>query len=289
MSAKILDGKILAQKLQADLKAEVEALRKKTGKSPRFVNIVIGHDASSGSYGRSQKRVAEAVGIDYRFAELSQTVTERELFDQIKFLNDDSDVHGIMIHKPVPKGVDFQKATNLISPVKDIEGMNEVNLGQLLLGRTKIIPCTPAAVMAHLDATGVDLAGRDAVVVGRSEIVGKPVALLLLERNATVTVCHSGTSKAGRLADQVKRADVLVVAIGKPNFIKGEWVREGAVVIDVGVNDVNGKLVGDVEFEAAAKRAAFITPVPGGVGPVTAVMLMKNGIEAFKQQVGLQS
>lgn len=289
MSAKILDGKILAQKLQADLKAEVEALRKKTGKSPRFVNIVIGHDASSGSYGRSQKRVAEAVGIDYRFAELSQTVTERELFDQIKFLNDDSDVHGIMIHKPVPKGVDFQKATNLISPVKDIEGMNEVNLGQLLLGRTKIIPCTPAAVMAHLDATGVDLAGKDAVVVGRSEIVGKPVALLLLERNATVTVCHSGTSKAGRLADQVKRADVLVVAIGKPNFIKGEWVREGAVVIDVGVNDVNGKLVGDVEFEAAAKRAAFITPVPGGVGPVTAVMLMKNGIEAFKQQVGLQS
>jgi methylenetetrahydrofolate dehydrogenase (NADP+)/methenyltetrahydrofolate cyclohydrolase len=285
MSAKILDGKVLAKKLEADLKAEVDALRVKTGKVPRFVNITIGQDAGAGSYGRSQKRTAEAIGIDYQFSNLPQTITQKELFDQVKFLNDDPGVHGIMIHKPVPDGIDFQKATNLISPEKDLEGMNEVNLGQLLLGRTKIIPCTPAAIMAHLDAAGVSLAGKDAVVVGRSEIVGKPVALLLLERNATVTVCHSGTSKAGRLADEVKRAEILVVAVGKPNFIKGDWVREGAVVIDVGINDVNGKLVGDVEFDAAVKHAAFITPVPGGVGPVTAVMLMKNGIESFKQQI----
>ncbi|NTV30310.1 MAG: bifunctional 5,10-methylenetetrahydrofolate dehydrogenase/5,10-methenyltetrahydrofolate cyclohydrolase [Candidatus Omnitrophica bacterium] len=287
MSAKLLDGKLLAQNLQAGLKAEVDALRAKTGLAPRFVNIVIGQDAGSGSYGRSQKRVAEAVGIDYRFAQLPHTVTQEELLDQIHFLNNDPAVHGIMIHKPVPSGIDFQLAANLVSPGKDLEGLNDVNLGKLLTGRTRIIPCTPASVMAHLDSTGLDLSGKDAVVVGRSEIVGKPVELLLLERNATVTVCHSGTSKAGRLAEHVKRAEILVVAVGRPGFIRGEWVREGAVVVDVGINEVDGKLVGDVEFAPAAERASFITPVPGGVGPVTAVMLMKNGIEAFRQQTGV--
>ncbi len=285
MSAKLLDGKLLAQNLQAGLKAEVNALRAQTGLTPRFVNIVIGQDASSGSYGRSQKRVAEAVGIDYRFSQLAPTVTRKELFEHIRSLDEDPSVHGIMIHKPIPAGIDFQQAINLISPAKDLEGMNDINLGRLLLGRTGIVPCTPASVMAHLDSTGLDLAGKDAVVVGRSEIVGKPVALLLLGRNASVTVCHSGTSKAGRLADHVKRAEVVVVAVGRPGFIKGEWVREGSIVIDVGINEVDGKLVGDVEFAPACERASFITPVPGGVGPVTAVMLMRNGIEAFKQQM----
>ena len=154
-------------------------------------------------------------------------------------------------------------------------------------GKAKIIPCTPAAAMALLLSSGVDIAGKNAVVVGRSEIVGKPVVLLLLEKNATVTVCHSGTSKAGRLADVVGSAEVLVVAMGRPGFIKGEWIREGAVVVDVGINSVDGKIVGDVEFDGAAQRASFITPVPGGVGPVTAVMLMKNGIETFKEQLNL--
>jgi methylenetetrahydrofolate dehydrogenase (NADP+) / methenyltetrahydrofolate cyclohydrolase len=285
MSAKILDGKVLAQKLLAELKAEVAALKVQTGKVPRFMNIVVGQDESANSYAKSQVRAAEIIGIDYQFSHLPQHATRRELHDQIKLLNDDPEVHGVMIHKPVPDEINFQKAVNLIHPQKDLEGINEVNFGQLLLGRAKIVPCTPGAVMALIESTGVDIAGKDAIVVGRSEIVGKPVALLLLEKNASVTVCHSGTSKAGRLADHVKRADVLVVAVGRPGFVKGEWVKEGAIVIDVGINSINGKLTGDVEFDAAAKRASFITPVPGGVGPVTSVMLMKNGIETFKQQL----
>ena len=287
MSATILDGKALSQKIIADLKAEVQELRARTGKVPRFMNIVVGNDPSAGSYGKSQLRAAEAIGIDYQFASFPQQVTQKELIDQIRLLNDDPTVHGIMLHKPLPATIDFQQAVNVIDPGKDLEGINETNLGQVLLGGKGIIPCTPAAVMALISSTGVKLAGKDAVVVGRSEIVGKPVAFLLLAQNASVTVCHSGTSKAGRLAAHVKNAEVLVVAVGRPGFIKGEWVREGAIVIDVGINAVAGKLVGDVEFDEARERAAFITPVPGGVGPVTAVMLMKNGIETFKQQLKL--
>lgn len=285
MSAKILDGKVLAQQLQAELKAEVDALRARTGKGPRFMNITIGQDPSAGSYGKSQKRAADFIGIDYQFSHLSQHVSQKELIDQIHFLNDDANVHGIMLHKPVPDQIDFQQAVNAITPKKDIEGMNIANLGRLMLGTTTIIPATPAAAMALLLSAGVSIAGKDALLVGRSEIVGKPMMLLLLEKNATVTVAHSGTSKAGRLEDQVRRAEVLVVAMGKPGFVKGDWIREGAIVIDVGINSVDGKIVGDVEFDTAARRAAFITPVPGGVGPLTAVMLMKNGIETFKIQL----
>ncbi len=286
MSAILLDGKALSLKLQAELKAEIERLKAETGKVPRFMNLVIGQDASAASYGKSQKRVAENLGIDYQFSYLPHGITQKELLDQIHMLDQDPDIHGIMLHKPVPSGIDFQQAVNAIGADKDLEGMNVDNLGKLLLGKTKIIPCTPAGAMALLESSGVDIAGKDAVIVGRSEIVGKPLQLLLLEKNATVTVCHSGTSKAGRLIEHVKRADVLIVAMGKPGFIKGEWVKEGAVVIDVGINEVNGKITGDVEFDEAQKRAAFITPVPGGVGPVTAVMLMRNGIEMFKQRSG---
>ena len=286
MNATILDGKVLSQKMIVELKAEVDRLKEETGKTPRFVNIVIGQDASAASYGKSQKRAAEAIGIDYQFAYLSPHVTQKELLDQVKFLNEDPATHGVMIHKPVPEGIDFQQAVNAIIPEKDLEGMSEGNLGKLFLGKTKIIPCTPASAMALLASSGVDLSGKNAVIVGRSEIVGKPMMFLLLEKNATVTVCHSGTSRAGRLVDCVKQAEVLVVAMGKAGFIKGEWVREGAIVIDVGINEVNGKITGDVEFNAASNNASFITPVPGGVGPVTAVMLMKNGIETFKAQLG---
>ncbi|MBF0331654.1 MAG: bifunctional 5,10-methylenetetrahydrofolate dehydrogenase/5,10-methenyltetrahydrofolate cyclohydrolase [Candidatus Omnitrophica bacterium] len=285
MSATILDGKVLSRKLIAQLKAEVDELKIQTGKTPCFVNIVIGNDESAASYGKSQKRTAEAIGIDYRFAYLPQQLTQKELLDHVKFLNEDPLVHGVMIHKPVPEGIDFQQAANMIVAHKDLEGMGEANLGRLFMDKTQIIPCTPASAMALLEASGVDIAGKDAVIVGRSEIVGKPMIHLLLKKNATVTVCHSGTSRAGRLVDHVKQAEILIVAMGKPGFIKGEWVREGAIVIDVGINALDGKIVGDVEFDVASSRAAFITPVPGGVGPVTAVMLMKNGIETFKHQL----
>ncbi|MBF0123508.1 MAG: bifunctional 5,10-methylenetetrahydrofolate dehydrogenase/5,10-methenyltetrahydrofolate cyclohydrolase, partial [Candidatus Omnitrophica bacterium] len=192
MSAILLDGKALAQKIQAELKAEVVSLVSRTGKVPRFMNIVVGADPSAGSYARSQIRAAAEIGVDYQFSNLPQSVTQTELFDHVKLLNDDPDVHGIMIHKPLPKGVDFQVLANYIAVAKDLEGITETNLGKLILGTATIIPCTSAAVMALVAASGVDLKGKDAVVVGRSEIVGKPLMLLLMEKNATVTVCHSG-------------------------------------------------------------------------------------------------
>ncbi len=286
MSATILDGKLLSKELTAQLKAEVIRLKAATGKVPRCVNIVIGQDASAASYGKSQKRAAEEIGIDYQFTYLPHNATQKELLDQVKFLNEDAGVHGVMIHKPVPEGIDFQQAVNALAPEKDIEGMGTGNLGKLFLGKTPIIPCTPASAMALLALSKVEIAGKDAVIVGRSEIVGKPLVFLLLEKNATVTVCHSGTHRAGRLESHLQRADIVIVAMGKPGFIKGAWIKEGAIVIDVGINNVDGKITGDVEFDAAAARASFITPVPGGVGPVTAVMLMKNAIETFKQQAG---
>jgi methylenetetrahydrofolate dehydrogenase (NADP+)/methenyltetrahydrofolate cyclohydrolase len=188
-----------------------------------------------------------------------------------------------MAYKPVPKQIDFKTLANSIAPLKDWEGINVTNMGKMMLGEGHIVPCTPAAVMELIRSAGVNLRGKEAVVVGRSEIVGKPLILLLLTQNATVTVCHSGTSER-ELIGHVGRADVLVVAVGKPAFIKGEWVKQGAIVVDVGINRVGEKIVGDIEFEKASQRAGFITPVPGGVGPVTAVMLMRSGIEAFKIQ-----
>jgi len=169
---------------------------------------------------------------------------------------------------------------------KDLEGINVSNIGKMILGETKIIPCTPASVMEHIKSTGVNLRGKEAVIIGHSVIVGKPLSLLLLEQYATVTVCHVATSEVGRLEEHVRRADVLIVAVGKPSVVRGNWIKEGAIVIDVGINRVDDKIIGDVEFEGAKTKASFITPVPGGVGPVTVVMLMRNGIEAFKAQIG---
>lgn len=286
MSAIILDGKELSSKLQTTLKLEIEALKKETSKTPRFMNIVIGQDSSAASYAKSQSRIAQNLGIDYQFIYFPPNITQQELLHQISLLNQDDQIHGVMLHKPVPEHIHFQEALNAIDADKDLEGMNVVNLGNLFLGKTKRYPCTPAGAMALLESCGVNLSGKDVVVVGRSEIVGKPIQLMLLEKNATVTICHSGTSKAGRLVDYISRADVVIVAMGKAGFIKGEWIKDGAIVIDVGINVVDGKVVGDVEFETAKQKASFITPVPGGVGPVTAVMLMKNGIETFKKHLG---
>ncbi len=285
MSAKILDGKILAQKLSDALESEVNALKAATGKTVRMVNVIVGDDHGACAYANSQKRSAERIGISYELLTLSTDILQQKLEDQLSQLSADPSVHAIMLHKPVPAGIDFQSAVRQISVLKDVEGLNALNLGQLLLGGTKILPCTPAAVMAHLAAIpDFSLRGKQAVVVGRSEIVGKPVALLLLAQSATVTVCHSATDQVGKLQEHISGADILVAAIGKANFVRGEWIKKGAVVIDVGINLLNGKMVGDVDFESAKLHAGFITPVPGGVGPVTVVCLMRNALEAFKLQ-----
>lgn len=285
MTARILDGKILSQTIKEQLKVEVAGLKKTTGQVPHLVNVMLGSDPGSCSYANSQKKIAEYIGIHYELKTFPLTILQADLIEYIKKLNADKNINGIMIHKPVPKSIEYRAAANCVDPSKDLEGINVANIGKMILGETKIIPCTPASVMEHIKSTGLALRGKEAVIVGHSEIVGKPLSLLLLDQYLTVTICHIATSESGKLVEHVGRADILVVAVGKANLVRGEWIKKGAVVIDVGINQVGNQIQGDVEFEAARKRAAFITPVPGGVGPVTVVMLMKNGIEAFKAQV----
>ncbi len=286
MNAKILDGKILASRLKESLKAEVLKLKEAAGGIPHLVNIMVGEDPSALAYANSQKKSAEQIGIRYELRNVPHNIFQKELIALIAQLNRDPNVHGIMVYKPVPAQINFREVIRTIDVNKDLEGINPENLGRMFLGEPSIIPCTPAAVMELVRSAKADLRGKEVVLLGRSEIVGKPLQILFLKQNATVTVCHSGTSEAGRLVEHIGRADILVAALGKPRMIKGEWIKKGAVVIDVGINQAEGKIVGDVDFDSAAERASFITPVPGGVGPVTVVMLMKNGVEAYKIQKG---
>ncbi len=278
--AKLLEGKPLAQNLKEEIKSEVSSLKKK----PVLASIQVGDNAGAQAYVKSQKKTAETLGIDYQFHKLSQDTTEPSLIEFIQKLNSDKSVNGIIIQMPLPTQVDYKKISQFISPDKDAEGMHPANIGKIVFGKANILPCTPAAVMELLNSTGVNLYGKEVVVVGHSEIVGKPLALLLLDKFATVTICHIGTSQAGKLEEHVRKAEVLVVAVGKAGLIKGEWIKEGAIVVDVGINRIGDKIVGDVEFETAEKRAAYITPVPGGVGPLTVTMLMRNVVEAAKLQ-----
>lgn len=286
MSAQLLDGKVLAGKIKEKLKMQISEILKEKRRVPRVINIAVGDHHSACAYANAQIRVAEEIGIDYKLDVLPADIPQGKLIDHVRKLNLDPGVNGIMVHKPVPAHIDHHAVANQIDVIKDLEGVNVVNIGKMMLGKTSIIPCTPAAVMAHIDSTGVPLRGKEVVIVGHSEIVGKPLSLLLLQRMATVTVCHLATSEAGKLIDHVSRADVLVVAVGKPELIKGQWIKKDAIVIDVGINQVGPRIVGDVEFYAAQEKAAYLTPVPGGVGPVTVVMLMKNAIEAFSSQMG---
>ncbi len=283
MSARLLDGKVLAGQLKDKLKSEVEALTSRVGKPPVVASILTGDDPSAMSYATSQKKTAEALGIEYRLMNLPSSIAKDEFIDVITELNEDRSVNGIMINKPLPSHIEYGVVANLLCESKDIEGLHVANIGKMFLGKTRLLPCTAAAVMEHLKFAGVSLRGKEAVVVGRSEIVGKPLMILLLAESATVTVCHSGTSEAGKLAEHLKRADVVVAAIGRAGFVKGEWIKPGAVVIDVGINQEGSKIVGDVEFGSVSKVASAVTPVPGGVGPVTSVILMRNVVEAFKQ------
>ena len=284
MSAKILDGKLLANQIKDKLRQEIERLKSATGAVPTIVNVMVGDDHGSCAYANSQKKVAESIGIRYELVNLAKNISQPDIEKYVEGLNRDPKIHGIMIHKPIPKHLDYHDIANKVDVVKDLEGINVANIGRILLGSTTMIPCTPASVMEHLYSTGVKLRGKEAVIVGASEIVGKPLSLLLLREYATVTICHIATSEAGKLVEHVGRADILVVAVGKAGVIKGDWIKNNAIVIDVGINQVDNKIIGDVEFESAQKKASFITPVPGGVGPVTVVMLMRNAIEAYKMQ-----
>ena len=275
--AKLLMGKEVSARIKAELKTEVENL-KKEGINPGLAVIIVGEDPASQVYVRNKERACEECGIYSEKYALPAETTQEELLKLIDELNNKSSISGILVQLPVPKHIDEKTIINAIAPNKDVDAFHPVNVGKIMVGNYDFVPCTPAGVMELIKESGIDVSGKECVIVGRSNIVCKPQAMLLLHHNGTVTICHSKTKN---LAEKTKNADILVAAVGIPNFIKGDMIKEGAVVIDVGINRLeNKKLCGDVEFESAEKVAGAITPVPGGVGPMTIAMLMKNTVKA---------
>jgi len=288
MSAIILDGNKKADEIKCELSDRIESLRCSIGSVPRLAALQIGEGGAFSVYANSQKRIANAISMDYELIKLAGSVSEQDLIKKIIQLNEDESVTGIILQSPLPDGFDIIKITSFISSDKDVEGISPENKGKLLLNAYKVLPPTASAAMELIHLCGIDLYGKEVVIIGHSGIVGKPLAMLLLDKLATVTVCHIATSEKGNLVEHTRRAQVLIVAVGKSNLVKGEWVKKGAVVIDIGINRVDGKIVGDVDFDGASKRASYITPVPGGVGPLTTTMLMRNCVELFQKQKGLR-
>jgi len=285
MSAEIIDGKKIANQIKERLREEIDILKKK-GKSPSLSAIQVGENPGSKVYVKAQRKSCESMGIEYNLHQFSENITQKELSDFIQKLNQDPRVTGIILQMPLPGHINAREMQRLIDPTKDAEGVSPTNMGMVVYGKPLLGPCTAMAIMELVKSTKIDLYGKEAVMVGHSDIVGKPTALLLLDKFVTTSVCHIATGERGSLPDYVKKAEILIVAVGKANLIKGEWIKEGAVVIDVGINRIEGKIVGDVEFDVAKERASYITPVPGGVGPVTTAMLLRNTVEAAKLQIG---
>lgn len=281
MSAIIIDGKAVAAEIREGLKLEVAAFEAKYGRQPGLAVVIVGEDPASRTYVNNKKKACVELGMYSEEHSLPECTTQAELEELVRKLNADETIDGILVQLPLPKHVNADVVIGAIDPRKDVDGFHPVNVGNLLIGRPGLRSCTPAGIMELIARSGMDLTGKHAVVVGRSNIVGKPVAVMLLEKHATVTICHSRTKD---LAEVCRTGDVLVAAVGKARIIKGDWVKPGAVVIDVGTNKVEGskKLVGDVDFEAAVEVAGWITPVPGGVGPMTITMLMHNTLAAAR-------
>ena len=281
MAAQLLDGKTMSNELREKLALRVENLKAR-GVTPGLAVILVGEDPASQIYVKNKGLGCAQVGMHSVTIRLPETTTQQELETQIDQLNGDAAIHGILVQLPLPAGLDEAAALARIAPEKDVDGFHVVNAGKLLTGQKGVVACTPKGAMEMIRRTGIDLSGKEAVVVGRSNIVGKPMAMLLLQQNATVTMCHSRTQ---HLAEHTRRADVLVAAVGKPRFITADMVKPGAIVIDVGINRVDGKVVGDVDFDAVKEVASWITPVPGGVGRMTITMLLENTIEAAERTV----
>lgn len=285
MSAVLLEGKSLADIIKAKIKLEIEALKSKHGMAPKLMALQIGDNASSAVYVKAQKKTAQALGIDYELKSAPGTVSQAEAEDLIRDMNKDGSITAIILQLPLPKGMDAKRLINLVAPSKDAESMHPENLGKIISGQYRIAPCTAMAVMELLESTKLNLYGKEAVVVGHSEIVGKPLALMLLNKFVTTTVCHIATGERGVLPEHVKRAEILISAVGKAGIIKSGWIKDKAIVIDVGINKIGETIVGDVEFEGALQKASYITPVPGGVGPLTTTILMRNTLELFKDVI----
>ncbi len=275
----LIDGKKVSAEIKAKIAAEVEKLKSNTGKVPGLAVVLVGEDPASAVYVRNKNKTCEKLGFESFSHHLSENTSEKELLDIILTLNQNNSVNGILVQLPLPSQINSQKVLEFIDPQKDVDGFHPINFGHLAGGGNPLTPCTPAGIMEMLKFYNIDIEGKHAVILGRSNIVGKPMAFLLLKQNATVTICHSRTKNLQNIAQS---ADILVAAIGKPNFVTAEMVKPGAVVIDVGINRVDDKLVGDVSFNEVAEKAGYLTPVPGGVGPMTIAMLMQNTLSAFK-------
>ena len=279
MKAALLDGKIIAENVEKELAVRVEALQQK-GVTPGLLVILVGEDPASQTYVGNKEKGCARLGMHSQTLRTPADTTQEALEEAIEKANADSSIHGILVQLPLPKHLDGDRALALILPEKDVDGFHDINAGRLMRGMDGVVACTPKGALYMLKSAGLPIAGKEAVIVGRSNIVGKPMAMLLLQENATVTICHSRTAD---LAEHTRRADILVAAIGKPRFITADMVKEGAVVIDVGINRVDGKLCGDVDFDAVSEKAGYITPVPGGVGKMTIAMLMENTVAAAER------
>lgn len=280
MSVRIIDGKKIAAAVREEIRLRVLQLNEATGRVPGLAAVLVGDNPASASYVRSKTKACQEAGIFSRQLTPPGNISQDDLLGIIRELNGDPAIHGVLVQLPLPADLDERTVLEAVDPAKDVDGFTFGNIGRLVEDQPRFVPCTPAGIMELLDREGVEVKGKHAVVVGRSEIVGKPVAFLLLHRHATVTICHSRTADLG---SETRRADILVAAVGRPRLITGAMVKPGAVVIDVGINRIEGKLVGDVDFESASQVASAITPVPGGVGPMTVAMLLKNTLCAFER------
>ena len=281
--AQLIDGKALAKEVRAEVKARAEAFRATHNRAPGLHVVLVGDDPASQVYVRNKERAAEKVGIAGRVHRLPAETSEADLLALIFELNGDDDIDGILVQLPLPAHLHDQTIVDAIDPAKDVDGLHPFNAGLLAVGRKGLRPCTPSGCMRMLARIGCDPRGKRALVLGRSTLVGKPIAMMLLEKHATVTIAHSRTES---LADRVREADIVVAAVGRPNLVEGDWIKEGAVVIDVGINRLeDGTLTGDVEFTGASQRASYITPVPGGVGPMTIAMLLSNTVDAAEARI----
>ena len=275
----IIDGKMVASQIKKNIASEVESLRQKTGETPGLAVVLVGDDPASSVYVRNKNKTCKDLGFQSFENILPANTKESTLLGLIDELNKDERVSGILVQLPLPSHISSYKILEAINPQKDVDGFHLVNIGRLVTGNATFKPCTPEGIIQLLDHYKVGIEGKNAVVLGRSNIVGKPISLLLLERNATVTICHSRTKNLSAIT---KSADILIAAIGKPNFVTADMVKDDVVIIDVGINRVNDKLIGDVDYQSVSKKASLITPVPGGVGPMTIAVLMANTLQAFK-------
>ena len=278
---KIIDGKKLAKQIREKLKIECEELQEK-GIKPKLAVIMVGDDKASKIYVKNKSKACDEIGIEYEEYLLEKDIKQKELIELINKLNNDKSVNGILLQSPIPEGLDINEAFRIISPEKDVDGFNPTNVGKLVLNQDTFVSCTPYGIMKMFEAYDIELEGKKVGVLGRSNIVGKPLVQCCINKNATVTICHSKTKN---IKEHVKEADIVISAIGKPKYVTEDMIKEKAVVIDVGINRTeDGKIVGDVDFENVSKKASYITPVPGGVGPMTIAILMNNVIKACKNQ-----